>query len=519
MSLLFRVTYAWKCRGTHHKLAVDALRLLRGPSAERWQNLFLSQIDGYLTGAKDPDTKFRDFRNHVLHISDGCWGGAISAAEHWYQPTVEAFRARRWSQAVYAAGVLSHYVTDPIMPLHTGQSEPENNIHRACEWSVSKSYDRLVDLLMDEQGGYPQVELPAQDQWLRRLITRAATEAHAEYESIVEGYDFDKGVKVPEQGLNQELQTTFARLLGLATSTYGAVLAQAIAESEAKAPLTMLNGLRGLVASIKVPIEWVTKKLDNLSEARQVKAMYRELQQTGRVEQTLPEDDRVIRELHAKEVLGQTPAPPVIATSTSVEQNRAPKRTEPAVPAARSEPAAARPAVAAKSSPVASRPATLPVDAAKPAAPQRRSGVRFYLDLDDPIVDAPSIGPKTAKRLQQVGISCVSMLLEYSAADVVALLEVDTITVEDVLAWQQQARLMCQVPGLRGHDVQMLVACGITDPEQLAGMNGKQLHQQVTRFVATPTARRLMRNPQAPDANEVRNWITWAADSRPLRAA
>jgi hypothetical protein len=517
MSLLFRVTYAWKCRGTHHKLAVDALRLVRGDQADRWRNLFLSQIDAYLDGAKAPDTKFKDFKNHVLHVGDGCWGGAVAAAEQWYQQTVASLRARNWQEAAYSAGVLSHYTTDPVMPLHTGQSAAENNIHRACEWSVSKSYDALLDLLEEELSGFPDVEIPAQEQWLRRLITRSATEAHAEYDHIVAGYDFDRGVKKPEQGLNRELQETFARLLGLAAATYAAVLNRALVESETAAPWTF-NSIRGLIASIHVPIDWVTKKLDNIAERGQVKAMYRELQKTGTVEKSLPEDDRAIRELHAAEVLGQPAAKPVAAVSR-------PASTEPA-PASSTASSKAKsattpaPSVTARPDVVrGTQPTSVPATAARAPDVARRPGVRFYLDLDDPIVDAPSIGPKTAKRLQQVGISCVSMLLEYSAADIVSLLDVDTITLAEVLAWQQQSRLMCQVPGLRGHDVQMLVACGITDPEQLAGASPKQLHQQTSRFIETPTARRLIRNPQAPPLDEVRQWIQYASDSRPLRAA
>lgn len=492
MSLLFKVVYAWKCQGTHHKLAVDALRLLSGDQADRWRNLFLTQFDAFLAGSKAPDDQFKDFRNHVLHVADGGWGGAVAAAEQWYQQTVEAFRARKWSDAAFAAGVLSHYVTDPVMPLHTGQSERENNIHRACEWSVSKSYDALLELLEEHLGGYPFVELPAQEQWLKRLITRNAAMAHADYERIVSGYDFSRGVKQPQQGLNQELQECFARLLGLATASFHKVLARAINESGAKAPLTFPT-LKGVLASIKVPIDWVTNKLADAADRREVKAIFRELQQTGRVEQTLPEENRTVRDLHAKEVLGTPRATPAV-----------PKTAAPLATAA------------------SPRPDVIPVATAlRPAKKAAIAGKlpRFHLEPDDPIVDAPSIGPKTAKRLQQVGIHCVDAFLECSPADIISLLEVSTISLEEVRTWQQQARLMCQVPGLRGHDVQMLVACGVTDPDQLAGEDATRLHQQVTCFVGTPTARRIMRNPTVPEKAEVKNWVAYATHARSLRAA
>lgn len=76
MNLLFRVLYAQKCTSTHHMLAMDALRYLRVEQSDEWTRLFLSDIQLFIDGAKAPDKKFKDFRNHVLHVSDNFWGGA-----------------------------------------------------------------------------------------------------------------------------------------------------------------------------------------------------------------------------------------------------------------------------------------------------------------------------------------------------------------------------------------------------------------------------------------------------------
>lgn len=73
MNLLFRVLFASECRSTHHKLAMDALRHLRGRHADKWRNLFLKHHKEYLEGSKAPDTSFKDFRNHVLHVRDNYW--------------------------------------------------------------------------------------------------------------------------------------------------------------------------------------------------------------------------------------------------------------------------------------------------------------------------------------------------------------------------------------------------------------------------------------------------------------
>ena len=132
-------------RGTHHKLALDALRHLKCMDADLWQRLFLAHAKLYLEGSKAPDNEFKDFKNHVLHTRDGYWGGAPEKVRSWYHHLVEALAQQDWPTAVYCAGVLSHYYTDPLHPFHTAQSEAENNIHRAVEWSISKAYDELRD--------------------------------------------------------------------------------------------------------------------------------------------------------------------------------------------------------------------------------------------------------------------------------------------------------------------------------------------------------------------------------------
>ena len=134
MNLLFHTLYTQKCSSTHHKLAMDALRYLEAENQEHWVQLFLKHVELYTDGAKAPDKKFKDFRNHVLHVSENNWGGAVKTAELWYDRLIEKLKEKDWPRAVYSAGVLSHYVTDPLMPLHTGQSEDEGQVHKFIEW-------------------------------------------------------------------------------------------------------------------------------------------------------------------------------------------------------------------------------------------------------------------------------------------------------------------------------------------------------------------------------------------------
>lgn len=145
--------------------------------------------------------------------------------------------------------------------------------------------------------------------------------------------------------------------------------------------------------------------------------------------------------------------------------------------------------------------------------------LRFYLNRSDDVEAAPSIGPKTAQRLGTVGIYTVDDLLKANANDIANRLNNRRINAETIQQWQDQARLVCQVPELRGHDSQILVACGITDPEQLAGKRPVDLMAVVGPFADTSEGERIVRGGRKPDLEEVTDWIRWAQSSRSLSSA
>jgi hypothetical protein len=186
-------------------------------------------------------------------------------------------------------------------------------------------------------------------------------------------------------------------------------------------------------------------------------------------------------------------------------------RTEPRAPVApRPEPVARRVA------PSRSVPTTPVAVAAPKEAPAkaRDETLRFYLEPSDPVVDAPSIGPKTAERLQAIGLKSVADLLAADAQQAAEEINYRRITPDLIRAWQTQTRLVCRTPNLRGHDAQILVACGITSPEELTKADGSDLLGQVQRFVRSPEGKRILRNSPAPDAEEVDAWIRWAHNAR-----
>ena len=146
------------------------------------------------------------------------------------------------------------------------------------------------------------------------------------------------------------------------------------------------------------------------------------------------------------------------------------------------------------------------------------SALKFYLDLTSSVESAPSIGPKTAEKLEKVGIMTVKDMLETPAQEIATRLNYSRIKPGNVRAWQQQATLVCRVPQLRGHDAQFLVACGITDPEQLAAMDPEALYKIVGPFAKTTEGQKISRAGKSPDLAEVTDWINWAQQTRMMKA-
>ncbi|MEM6776983.1 MAG: DUF4332 domain-containing protein [Planctomycetota bacterium] len=150
---------------------------------------------------------------------------------------------------------------------------------------------------------------------------------------------------------------------------------------------------------------------------------------------------------------------------------------------------------------------------------QDASTWRFYLQRSDAVVEAPSIGPRMAGRLNRIGIASVDDLLRASAATVASQLNHRRIDASIVRAWQQQATLVCRIPMLRGHDAQFLVAADVTTAEAVAASQPARLFAAVDAVANSSEGRRIARGGRQPDLAEVTDWIRFAAEHRTLQAA
>ncbi len=547
MTLLFKVIYATHANGTHHKLALDALNRLDAPQALRWQRLFLKHAELYMKGSKAPDKEFKDFRNHVLHPGDEYWGGAPEKARGWYTHLVTALKDHNWSEAVWCAGVLSHYYTDPIHPFHTAQSDAESAIHRAVEWSISKSYNELYALGRQHQDAI-EVTIPDGDNWIEQLVCQGADTSHEHYERLIAHYDINVGVSDPPAGLDTVSRKLIGDLLVYATTGFARILDRAFQEAGVTPPEVNLS-VNTVLAGLKIPLKWVLRKMDDATERDAVRAMYDELTLTGRVEENLPNDDRIIRALHAKEILeparakrDKARARRVNARKTDTKQQQQLSTLKPvaAIPVAPNPDTQApaphqlvqipRPA----KKPDTKSNDTQPMAKTSPASPSTPQPIardterehrtttststkrepRIYLEAGDQLQDAPAIGPKTATRLATVGLLTVNDLMKADPEQIAESVTMRHITAATVRDWQDFARLVMTVPGLRGTHAQLLAGAGFRTRDEIADAEPTELSAAILRFATTSNGNRILRDGTPPDIEKIKTWVENAALAR-----
>jgi hypothetical protein len=144
---------------------------------------------------------------------------------------------------------------------------------------------------------------------------------------------------------------------------------------------------------------------------------------------------------------------------------------------------------------------------------------RFYLALDDEIVRAPSIGPKTAARIIPHAIVRVGHLLKCDAHALAARVGARHITAQKVLAWQHQARLVCTIPWLRGTHAQLLVGAGYDSVEKIQHAVPMAVCAAIATFAATRDGQSILRAGAPPDADRITRWIAHAQLAETERAA
>lgn len=144
---------------------------------------------------------------------------------------------------------------------------------------------------------------------------------------------------------------------------------------------------------------------------------------------------------------------------------------------------------------------------------------RPFLDPGSPLVDAPSIGQKTAKLLQRIGIVSISNLLSCDPEATASRLRHPRLTADMLRAWQRQVALLCSIPGLRPSDARLLVACGIHGRHDLQRIAPSTLFAVVAPVLRTAEGQRLLRGDPPPTLADAARWIAASLREAVPRAA
>lgn len=475
---LITILRAAHCRSTHHFFAVDALPLVTSPAGQRFANHLLRHHDRYLTGAKDPDTRFRDFHNHVIHVDDGYWGGAPRVAHQWYDRLQRYLRDDRWSDAAHAAGVLSHYFTDPIQPLHTAQTDKERILHRPIEWSITQSYRSLFSQWQNDSARIV-FQLSDRPGWLGEAILQSARVSHQHYDTLLDHYDLKAGRSDPPAGLDGVSRGCLSQLIGLCVTGWARVIERAAmdAEQTRRRPIPdTTTTFSAVMAGIRIPSRVWLRRIEHAIEQRKVAGLIDEYEATGAITRFLPSEVRVVEKVrnvrrhereYAEQLIHRSDPSPVQILSQHESFSHQQSSTIP-----------------------------LPV-----AAPHVR------LTLIDPLVDAPSIGPKTAKRFADIGILTVGDFLRESPESIVIRLATRWITASTIHQWRCQAILMCQLPNMLVRETQLLVGAGYTTADKIAKSNVETIASAVQAYAETHSGLRQLRGASPPDRDRIDEWI------------
>ncbi len=542
MNLTYNLIYAAHCNGTHHKIAMDSLRYLKNDDQNDWRKLFLTHVEAYVEGSKAPDKTFKDFRNHVLHVRDNFWGGAANKSAEWYDRFVHNLKLQNWREAVYSAGVLSHYYADAMHPFHTAQSEAESNIHRAVEWSISKSYDTLREQGIEQ---WPSlfVDMPEGEGWVKTLVKQNAAFSNQYYETLITHYNFDKGVVDPLEGFDKHANEAIAKILRLSIVSFSHVLDCAFAEAGVKPIKTGITA-KSFLAGTKIPLRWITRKMADSKERKLVQAMYDELQDTGTVVDNLSADDHAIKNLYEAEVLSkrsyrakQKEAHTLFASSKSERRNykRSTKGTR-----KRDNTKVFRPDKTNMKQLKVELNKVLPTDQVMPTdsvkgkpsevitvlnnkthlndvqknseRTQRHNDrkpreKRYYLALNDAVADGPGVGDKTALRLAKLNIYTVADFIQANPEVVAKEISMRYVGETDIADWQHQANLMCHIAGLKAMHAKLLVASGVLNAEALASMNEDVVYSMLYTISLSEEGQKILRNKTLPSSNVVEDWI------------
>jgi hypothetical protein len=130
-----------------------------------------------------------------------------------------------------------------------------------------------------------------------------------------------------------------------------------------------------------------------------------------------------------------------------------------------------------------------------------------YCDIADTLEKLPWLTLPQKTALYSLGIKTVGCLLRADPKELAARMNGCDVSPQVLSNWQARLRLLCEVPGLKPYDASILVACGVTHPEQLADIAPEELYRLVSTFLATPEGSRLARSGTSEEIQRLTQWL------------
>lgn len=481
LSILHRV----HCCSTHHYFALDALPFVQTPAGKRLVRVLLRHHRRYLLGATDPDTRFRDYQNHVIHVKDGYWGGAPRMAHKWYDRMQRYLRTNRFSDAAHAAGVLSHYFTDPFQPLHTEHSELEKVLHRPIEQSIYRAYSEIYQLW---RGSKMEVifQLSNRVSWLGESMLHGSNFANQRFHVMLDDYDLVRAVGNPQAGLGLEARNSLAEIFGLAITGWARVLERAAQEAEhereKKLPFRLVLPSMFTSAS-RAPFGLVNRHLASCREKKEIIDLIDEYAAQGKLVRQIPAEIDIVHrvaDIYQSEKEWQ---PLQLSDVTQVAVNWSD----------RADQTARKPIEKSVNSPEGGR----------------------ELSTHDSVFLVPFIPTYAAQRMVEVGVARLSDLLHESPVQLSVRMKLDGVTEKTLTRWQSQATLMVKVRGLGEQASMWLVAAGYTTAESIAMAQRSTVHRAIRNAIADQEVnglRHIRVEPGwYPRNSEINCWIALAS--------
>lgn len=526
MDTLTSILRAAHCKSTHHYFAIDALPEIPSRRGKSLANLLLVHFGEYLKGAKDPDNVFKDFENHVLHVRDGYWGGAAQTAEKWLANAYKLLNSGKWSEAAYALGVLSHYFTDPFMPLHTAQSPRETIVHRPLEWSVCCAYSEIFDVACSDSQ-LESFDVHSGSDWMKDGVMRGATMANKYYEAVIDDYDMNESGRNPKLALGTDSKRILAKIFVWVLTGWGQALDRIANECSAQMPELSLT-IPTLLAGVQIPFKKIAAKIESIERRKEVEGVLEEYLRTGNVVHNVSLEQSTVQRL-------QKTKPELRPTSDDIERIVRIHTQPKAIPQVCSQPKpifpnanvnvvdalAIKQKLISEEKPIHSSASTPPSESitandSKHPLSHEPTRKRSRLTLANPIVDAPAIGPKTAARFIEIGCESVGDFIAGDPEKLSAQLATKWITPRLVSQWQAESQLACDIERLTASGSGLLIMVGIGTAMELSKQNASALHSLICAASETTEGKRLLRDKAPPPLKSIQEWIDSACKSKAL---